>query len=57
MTNIKASPGVMKVKGLVRDKDGNPKIDDDKLKIFWPYLKEEERKLLQERYDKICGKT
>ena len=57
MSDTKAALGIIRIKGLVRDKDGIPKIDDDKLEMFWPYLSEEERQLLQGRYDKICGKT
>lgn len=57
MNNPQAQATTIKVKGLVRDKDGNPKIDDDKLEMFWPYLKPEEKAKLQGRYDKICNKT
>lgn len=57
MTSPHASQAVVKVKGLVRDKNGVPKIDDDKLRLFWQYLTKEEQLALQDKYDKVSNKS
>lgn len=49
--DVKAQPVRMIGKFLVRDRDGRPKVDRDKLDVFWPYLSEEDRKYLMEKYD------
>lgn len=50
MINIKASPGKIKANMLIRDSQGRPKIDYDKIPEFYPRLYEEDKKLVREAY-------
>lgn len=53
MTDVKA--GNIKISGLaiVRDKDGNPKIDKASIKTFWPHLSREDKEYMKTKYEEI----
>jgi hypothetical protein len=53
MTNAKADNVNMKGYALVRDKEGKPKIDRQSLKIFWPYLTEEDKEYMRTKYEEV----
>ena len=53
MTNIKASNAKMKGYALVRDKEGRPKIDRPALRIFWPYLTDEDKEYMKTQYEEV----
>jgi len=50
--NIGAEPGEFKIKCLVRDKDGNPKLDSKEMALkFWDTLSDEDKAFLTEKFN------
>ena len=56
-TKLSVKPGKVKAYGLVRDKDGNPKIDkiQDIPPAIWALLTEEERQAIRQRGGNLQG--
>jgi len=57
MNNPTAKRVTIKGRAIAHDKYGNPKIDDSLLKKFWPYLTNEDKEKLKDRYDKMCNNS
>jgi len=53
MTDVKARNTEIKGCALVRDKDGNPKIDKPSIKKFWPYLSKEDKAYMKTKYEEL----
>jgi len=52
LANIGASSGEFKIKGVVRDQEGNPKFDSGKdVTKFWDVLSDKDKAYLIEKFD------
>ena len=50
---MNVQPEKVRIKGLaiVRDKNGNPKIDSEAVKTFWPHLSEKDKAYIRNQYE------
>ncbi len=51
MMDIKAQQVKMRGKAISRDKLGRPKVPKHRLRDYWPFLTEDDRKYLLELYE------